>query len=152
MTEERIFFQQGDIIISSSSFIFGNRTYAADNVKSVTLRKSKGKKLFGILMMIAGAVFVLATISDFGADVGPRPIGIRPIYSTGYLIQYYFSLGIGITAIVSGLLVLIFRKEKYVLILTTSAAKQKTLVHRDKDLLIQIANAMNEAIMQNHQK
>jgi hypothetical protein len=149
MAEERIFFQQGDIIISSSSFNFGGRTFAANKVTSVSWRKSRGKKLFGILMMVFGAIILLLTITHFGAKTGPVPIGVKLLYSTEYLIRYYFSLGIGVIAIIYGLIVLILKKEKYVLILASAAAKQKPLVHRDKDLIINIANAINEAIIQN---
>jgi hypothetical protein len=152
MAEERVYFKQDDIIISSTSFVFGKKTYAANNVTSVSWRKSTGKKFFGFLMMIAGAFLLLATITHFGTNTGPSPIGIKLYYSAGYMIRYYFSLGFGITAIILGLLVLILRKEKYFLILTSSGTKQKPLVHRDKDLLIQIATAINDAIVQNHQK
>jgi uncharacterized membrane protein len=152
MTEEKKIFRQGDIIISSSSFTFGGRTFAANNITAVSWKKSKGKKLFGILMLVFGVILMLLTITHFGANAVSLPIGVKLLYSTGYLIRYYISLGIGITAVISGLLVLILIKEKYVLILTSSGVKQKTLVHRDKDILIQIANAMNEAIIHNHQK
>ena len=149
MIEERIFFQQGDIIISSTSFNFGGKTFAANNVTGVSWRKSRGKKLFGILMMILGAILLLLTMTHFLSNTGPAPIGVKLLYSNGYLIRYYFSLGIWVMVIIYGLIVLIVRKEKYVLILTSSEAKQKPLVHRDKDLIIKIANAINEAIIQN---
>jgi hypothetical protein len=152
MTEERIFFRQGDIIISTSSFIFGDKRYDARSVNAVSWKKVKDKKILGILLMIFGAALAIATTLYFGAASNPRPVGVTLHYSTVYLIRYYFSLGIGVAAIISGLILLILRKEKYVLILKSAVAEQKAFVHRDRDLLIQIAGAMNEAIQPNNQK
>ena len=53
---------------------------------------------------------------------------------------------------ISSLLIIILKKVKYAVIVTSSAAEQQAYVSTERDLIVTIVSAINNVIVDNHNK
>jgi type IV secretory pathway VirB2 component (pilin) len=117
--EEKMFYETSNVSVSNSRFIVDGQTYAMSNVTSVKTGLEKAKKGAGIIIAIIGLVIL------FGV----------PSYLWGIIIT------------IVGVLAFLAAKDKYSVILSTSAGENQALISEDKSYIESVVAALNESIV-----
>jgi hypothetical protein len=132
---EEGFLNEGGITVTKTRFMVHGQTYALANITSVSAAIIPGRFdgvlvfiLFGGLMGLSG----FGVLNDGSSD--DRPVGI-------------ILLILGIVMIGVGIITLKSRKKSYAVILNTAGSEMKTYVSRDRDFILRIVAALNEAIV-----
>lgn len=119
--EEKVYYQNGDILVTPSRFVNAGKTYAMRNISSVQIGviepQGKGVLILGILIC--------------------------------FLVLLYGSLGWKVGAVaVSLLLVYLFRKmkQKYSVRINSNSGEVDGLISQNREYIQTIVNAMNGAI------
>ena len=115
---EQVFFSHTGITVTSSRFVSGPQTFVMGNVTSVKVTEKKPRRLYPLFFLLWG----LATI------VPSPPVGVAICAAS---IAY-----------------LIFRKTDYRIILATAGGEVSALKTQDRELLDNIVEALNQAIIQ----
>lgn len=116
-TEEKIFFQRNNILITNTRMNLGSTTYATANVTSVSTLESKpGRKSEIILGLIA--LFLLSE-----------------------------SILTGLFLIALVVLLFKMKKSKFIVKLSSSANEKEALRSTDKNFIYSVVEAINEAII-----
>ncbi|PTA48375.1 QacE [Shewanella morhuae] len=118
--EEKVFFNQGNVSVSNSRFIVSGQTYAISNVTSV---KS------GIISASKGAAVFLIFIG-------------LCCFLGGFIVKI-----IGVIFLALGVFSWKGAKDKYTVILNTSAGENKALMSEDKSYIESVITALNNAII-----
>jgi hypothetical protein len=116
--EERVFFEYGDVKVTSARFINGGQTYAMNNVTSVKPYEKKPSRLIGIVVLLAG-IGIMAESS----------------FITGLLIA------------LAAAFYLYQQKTIYHILLSTSAGETTALVTYQRNYLNEVIAALNDAIV-----
>jgi len=116
--QEKIFYQDNNVIVTQSRFISGGKTYAMSNISSVALFKKTKSRLFQILLIIVGVVLL------FGDNKG---------------------YGIALAAI--GGIALYLTKDDYIVRITSNAGEADGLISKDQKYIQKVVNAVNSAII-----
>lgn len=123
---ERIFFQQGDVLVTNSRVVIGTNTYPMANVSSVKL----GKDLEGA-----------ATKSSIGF-VAPLVLGVVLSCSAGSWVPAALGGAAGV-----GLWIYFMATQQAVVVLGTSGGDIAALKSPDKELILKVLAAVNDAIV-----
>lgn len=115
--DERTFFQQGDVKVTSARFIKGGQTYAMSNITSVKAFKEPPKRTGG---------YFVATISLFITLSTP---------------------GVGIPMLAVALLYLYKQKTTYHVMLSTAGGESSALSTDHKEYVEDVVEAVNKAIV-----
>ncbi len=126
--EEKIFYDNADVKVTSTRFIVDKATYPIANISSVkSTSKSAGLlKLIAIILILIGALGLLSIFdSEAESDV---------------TVTSLVFLGIGIW---------LYRcaKTKYLVMLTTAGTESQALESKDKNYIDAIVAALNNAIV-----
>lgn len=111
--------------ITSNRAIFGNTTYAMANISSVTTAENPPSRSASILTVIIG---LLSTIVGFYFDLLPLTIA-------------------GIIFILVGIVWIYLSSSIYRLLIRSSAGEVSVIASKDKNYIVKIANAINEAFI-----
>jgi hypothetical protein len=115
MSNETIFFQDDDILVTDARFVVGSQTYAMRGITSVR-----------------------------GIEITPDKAAPIFLIITGLLLLLVF---VGIVFIGFGIYFLIKQKPKFAVVLTTSAGEVTAFVNRDSNLVGDVLEALNQAIV-----
>ncbi len=117
MTGEEILYDSNDIKVTPARVVIGPTTYALANITSIKAVKDDSKRNLGFLLVILGVLAVFVEIYLIGA----------------------------ILLLVGALLVKF--GSTCILVITTGAAEQQALRSRDQVRIVEVASAVNLAIM-----
>lgn len=115
--DEKIFFHQGSVKVTSARFINGGQTYAMSNVTSVKTFAQKPSRAAGIFVVLVGAMALAASVL-----VGALIVGLA-VY---FLYQ---------------------QKTMYHIMLSTSAGESSALSTDHREYVEEIVDALNQAIV-----
>ncbi len=117
--KEIMFYQDGQIKVTQTRYITHSKTYAMRNISSVHLFEIvKSRRLPAIIITIG----ILLLFSD----------EVR-LYGIGLLLF--------------GALILFFTKNDFAVRISTNAGEVNSIVSKDRNYILQIVNALNEAII-----
>lgn len=116
--EERIFFEYGDVKVTSSRFINGGQTYAMNNVTSVKPYEKKPNRTGGVIVLLIGLI-----------------------------IMFNSSLITGLLITAAAAYYLYQQKTIYQILLATSAGETTALVTYQRDYMSDVIAALNNAIV-----
>jgi hypothetical protein len=117
---EEVLFENGAIKITPARVVNGGATYAVANITSVKAQKDNDGRIYGVVAAIFGLVLALT-----GTTLG---------------------IALGAVMLLGGVLLAIFGTYTEVVI-TTGAAEQKAFRSRDEKTALEVASAINLAIM-----
>jgi len=127
--QEKEFFNDGNVLVTNTRFVnkMYNKTYSMANISAVALHRLKNDyKKLGIILIISG-IFLFS-------------MAMRQSISQEHWIT-------GIAAIIVGILLCLI-KDKYVVRLTsTSGVEEEFFISKDKKILQEIVDSVNEAII-----
>jgi hypothetical protein len=124
MNEERVFFHQSEIKVTSARFVVASQTFAVRNITSVRATKVEpGFHRPGLLMLFGGAV----------ALIGFFNIG-------------YFVGAIGIAMLAGGIYWAWKQENNLAVVLTTSGGEVTAYQSEDGQLIADIVKALNDSI------
>lgn len=115
--DEKVFFKQGSVKVTSARFINGGQTYAMSNVTSVKTFEQKPQRTGGVVAAIIGLV-MLAAAPLIGAAI------------IGFAIYYLYQ-----------------QKATYHVMLSTSAGESSALTTDHREYLEDVVEALNLAIV-----
>jgi UPF0716 family protein affecting phage T7 exclusion len=118
--EEKIFLNNGKVMVSNSRFVVEGQTYAISNITSVTSGKTEGKQFKTIIFLVIGLVLLTS-----------GTVGIL----------------IGLFLLVAAFRNVDSLKTTYTVILNTSAGENKALSSHDQAYVSTIIAALNDAIV-----
>lgn len=124
MAEESIF-NEGDVIVTSARFVIPTQTYALSGVTSVKNIKEEPSKKGPIILIIIGAIILLAGLSSKAA--------------AGILV--------GLAAVAGGIAWFALNKPIYHVVLSSASGEVKSLSSKDSDYISRVINALNNAII-----
>lgn len=116
--EESIFFEHGDVKVTSSRFINGGQTYAMNNVTSVKPYEKKPSRTGGIIVLLIGVIIMANSSLITGLLIAAA--------ATFYLYQ---------------------QKTVYHILLSTSAGETTALVTYQRNYMNDVIAALNNAIV-----
>ena len=114
---EQTFFEHHDVKVTNARFITGSQTFAMSNVTSVKAFEQSPKRFWGVLFLVLGLAFALAS----------------PV--VGLIIAAMAVVG------------LFLQKTIYHVMLSTSGGETSALKTNEKEYLQKIVAALNEAIV-----
>lgn len=117
---EEILYESGKIKITPTRIVSGGSTYAVANVSSVKALTDNKLQIYG----------VIAAIGGIAVAVQGEPLAIV----------------LGVLAVLGGIALVVFGKFTEIAI-TTNATEQQAFRSRDEKLALQVASAINLAIM-----
>ncbi|HJE87956.1 DUF6232 family protein [Rikenella microfusus] len=125
MTDEKIFFQQGDVAVTSTRFITPTKTHVIAGITAFCAQEKKLDASWAVILMVAGTL-ILA--SESGRNFIP---------------------GLGAILLLSGLiwLAILFFNRTYVVRIEGASGKSNALESKNKDFILSIVAALNEAIV-----
>lgn len=112
-----------NVRITNTRFIVGTSTYPLSGITSITTAIVPVSKLPGIFILIFGLVILFA--------------------SNGSAVGIVF----GLVLAVAGVLIIIGTKDKHAVKISTSAAETNALSSDNKEYIVKVASALNEAII-----
>lgn len=115
--DEKIFFHQGSVKVTSARFINGGQTYAMSNVTSVKTFEQKPSRAGGIFVALVG-IMALAAAPLVGALI------------VGLAIYFLYQ-----------------QKAMYHVMLSTSAGESSALSTDHREYVDEVVNALNQAIV-----
>ena len=118
--EEKVFYEDNYVKVTSARFISGKKTYAMRNISSVQLGKISPKRGFPIFLIVVGIIML------FFIDT-----------------QYY-----AIAPIVLGLLILILQKALYTVRVSSTSGEVDAFSSKDRNLIVKIVKAVNDSIIE----
>jgi hypothetical protein len=119
--EEKVFFEKQGIIVTQSRFVYGAETYAVRNITSVKPKEIPPSNGWSIVLILVGLLFLSAY---------PNPV-------------YWIGL---VLILVNGLRIY-SGKTTYVVQLSTSGGEVPAFKSHDKELVLDIITALNNAII-----
>lgn len=117
---EEVLFERGAVKITPARVVSGGTTYAVANITSVKAATDTTCRIYGALVVTVGLLLALTRSTE--------------------------AIVLGTAVIVAGVLYFIFGKYTEV-VLTTGAAEQKAFRVRDEKVALEVASAINLAIM-----
>ena len=119
--EEKVFFENGDVRVTSSRFIVGSQTHAMNGVTSVQALKQDPNPI-GLLVGVAIGILIF-----FGLEGWARVFGL--------LIAIF--CGIALRG----------QQSTYVVLLRSSSGETKALSSQNQDYIDSVVNALNDSIV-----
>lgn len=119
--QEKVFYKDNNVTVTQSRFIADNKTYAMRNISTVAVSEVADKHLFERIMLFIG---ILLAIADGSTRIA------------------------GVLLIVGGLALMMFKKTKYAVRISTNAGEVNSMISNDKVYIQEIVNALNDAIIQ----
>lgn len=120
MSDEKVFYDQGDVKVTDSRFIVPAQTYAMAAVAAVKFSVDRPKRLLPVLLIIAGAAAALEASTNI----------------------YGF-----IAAMLPGFIWLACQKTLYAVRLDLSSGGTRALVSKDGAFIKSVVDALNQAIV-----
>lgn len=117
MSGEEVLYEGSGVKVTPARVIVRGTTYAVANITSIAAVKDTAMRTQGILVIMLGVALVVAELTI-----------------------------LGVTALLVGALMAWFGKSA-ILVLTTGAAERRALRSRNEALVVDIASAINLAIM-----
>jgi len=117
MAEEKVFFEAGDVKVTSSRFITFGKTQALSGITSVSTHYISPSRVGPIVLAVVG------------------------------LICFAFSWIVAIILVAAAVLWWISQKTIYFVRLESAAGTTDALSSKDKDFIFQVADALNDAIV-----
>lgn len=140
---ETVFYEDGTVRITSARAILGNKTYVMANITSVSMGKTPVNKSLGVLLMIIGFGFAFLRVFSLIQVMGiATQLGISLFNFSDFVV---LALGIGVGLV--GLFLIRSQKPSYVVRIGSASGESDGLVSKSKDYIIQIVNAINDAIV-----
>ncbi len=115
---ERIYYNADAIKVTNSRFMVPGKTYSIRNVTSVEFLRKRPSLKGPIITIILGMVIFVAST----------------VYQVGLLVS------------AAGVLWLLLRKTVYIVVLASASAETEALTSTDKDLVMRVVAALNDAI------
>lgn len=124
--KEIVYYNRGNVKVTSARAILDDNTYAMSNIASVSMEKTSANRAPWVITALVGVlVWICAASMDSRALVF---VGI------GALV-----LGIGVAAI---------SRDKYAVVIGSASGKTHAMESPKKGIVQEIVDAMNEAIIQ----
>jgi hypothetical protein len=120
MTEEKVFFDEAGVSITSARMIYGNQTYTMSGVTSAESFEKPPSRIGAILLMLFGLLICLS------GDVA--------------------SIIVGLVIIVGGIVWWLMQKTEYSTVLRSSAGETKAYTSEDQSFVDRITQSVNDAI------
>jgi hypothetical protein len=120
------YYQDESVTVTNARAVLSGSTYAMSNITSVSMGKTPANRMAGIVIAVLGfigGVFVGA-ISE----------------------QLLFTL-LGFLALFGGIALAVMAKPSYIVRIGSASGEAEGLVSKDKDYIMKIIKAMNEAII-----
>lgn len=136
MAEETVIYQQDKIKITNLRAVFGDKTYSISNVSAVELETMPASTGTGAIMASVGVLMVIYAIVSFI----PSQNALRAPNPT--------LLIIGLLLAAVGIFLLRAAKPSYTVKISTSSGEVKALSSENKELISNIVEAINTAIIQ----
>ena len=127
--EERTYFLDGAVTITSTRAVFFGITYAMANITSVSLRVRLENQGLGVALIVIGGMLPL-----YGLDAGE--------IATTVLVTV-----LGLLLVAVGILILIKRKNWYIVRISSASGEVNAFQHRDREYIQRIIDAVNRAII-----
>ena len=121
--EEKVFLQEGNIIVTSARFIVPSQTYAMSGITSVKLAEKTPSKAVPLILIFIGLLVFIGN--------GLKGEGIIA----------------GLISAVPGVIWLMKLKSSHIVALTVSSGEVKALESKDRAFIVNVVNALNEAII-----
>jgi hypothetical protein len=120
MATEQVFLNERDVSVSNSRMMYKGQTYAMSGITSVKSYEKKPSRVGPIILIVIGVLMLTAGKSlIFGALI--------------------FLAG--------GIAWWVLKKTDYSVLLTSASGETKAYTSKDKDFVIKIVNAVNDAIV-----
>lgn len=126
MSGEEILFETPNVKVTPARVVIDGATYAVANITSIKAVRDTSKRTFGICLAAVGVSMVVAAVLGVAVFTKTWPLGT-------------IALGVGA--------LLAWFGKSATLVLTTGAAEQVPLRSRNEGLVVEIASAINLAIM-----
>ncbi|WP_300850818.1 DUF6232 family protein [uncultured Rikenella sp.] len=123
MTDEKIFFQQGDVAVISTRFITPTKTHVIAGITAFCAQKKKLDVSWAVILMVAGLIL------------------------GKWIPQSSSFMGVGL--LLGGLiwLAILFFNRTYVVRIESASGKSNALESKNKDFILNVVAALNEAIV-----
>jgi hypothetical protein len=117
MSDEKVFFEDRDVTVTSSRFLTFGKTQALSGITSVSSYVQKPNRKLPIILAIVG------------------------------LICFYFSWIIAVLVIAAAAVWMYFQKTYYTIQLESASGTTDALTDTDNDFIFKVVDAINEAIV-----
>lgn len=125
-SSEVVYYSEGNVQISNARVVLGRTTYAMANITSVAIAEQPANKTPGIVLLVVGALIALCSLSSRSAIMG--------------MVFGLALLGVGVVLLVNA-------KPQYVVRLGSSSGETNGLVSPNRDYILTVVKAINEAIV-----
>lgn len=146
-TSEVTIYQNDGVLITSTRAVLGAKTYAMSNITSVTSVIVPANKTLSILIATFGALMMLCCgcYGFYNFFIGIA--GDSTQYAIGSLLAVAIPIILGVLVLAGGIALYTRTKPDYAVVIGSSSGEIKALMSKDKEHIMAIVNAMNDAII-----
>jgi len=123
MATEQVFLNERDVSVSNSRMMHKGQTYAMSGITSVKSYEKKPSRKGPIILIIIGVLMLVDGLHEPALLLG------------------------AIIFLAGGIAWWVLRKADYSVLLTSASGEMKAYTSKDKDFVIKIVNAVNDAIV-----
>ena len=120
MANEQVFLDDRGVSVSNSRMMYEGQTYAMSGITSVKSFEKKPSRILPIILLIIG----LGIMGNGGG-----------------------AIIVGLLVVAGGIAAWVLMKADYSVLLTSSSGEAKAYTSKDKDFVLRVINAVNEAIV-----
>jgi len=143
MIPDKVLYTDGrDIIVTDETFQVKNHSYRLDGIVKHGLAILHPDRAPGIILIVMGSLIALTGLFQLISSGVLSNVNIGgSIYTANTLAQWF-----GGMLIIIGLLVLVLVKERYAVRIATAEGEKNAVVSHQKEYIVQIVNALNQAL------
>ena len=143
MIPDKVLYTDGhDIIVTDETFQVKNHSYRLDGIVKHGLTILHPDRAPGIILIVLGSLIALTGLFELISSQTLRPLTIGgSTFTANTLAQW-----LGGILIISGLLILVLVRERYAVRIATAEGEKNAVVSDQKEYIVQIVNALNQAL------
>jgi len=123
MATEQVFLNERDVSVSNSRMMHKGQTYAMSGITSVKSYEKKPSRVGPIILIVIGVLMLVDGLANPALLLG------------------------AIIFLAAGIAWWVLKKADYSVLLTSSSGEMKAYTSKDKDFVIKIVSAVNDAIV-----
>lgn len=142
---EEIYFSDGEVHVTNTRAILGEKTFVMANVTSVSMRKLPPNRIIGVLIALSSIpVFLCISCAYFTA--GSLTLEDPSQANTFWFLTIILGL-LAFSLIVAGIWVAYRARPKYAVVLGSASGEIRAFVSKDYGYIRKIVVALHEAII-----
>ena len=135
-SQEQVFFQHGNVVVTRQRFVTAGQTYVMQNITSIGMRRLKPAKGFTWLVLFA-------CLGYLGYEINTQGLDVDALFNSGRALWMALAALLAFLCLMRIVLV----RSKYVVLLHTAGGELRALTSKDRKFISAVVHALNQAVV-----